>query len=94
MPDIIKREIIYVGYYFLVQLRQIFWYWMIGMLIGSVISVFFKDKIHNLMRNMKGNGSSLIGIVLASMLGIVPYMHNGDAIPSMEALRTNGWHPL
>ncbi len=90
MPDIIKREIIYVGYYFLVQLRQIFWYWMIGMLIGSVISVFFKDKIHNLMRNMKGNGSSLIGIVLASMLGIASPLCMYGTIPIAASFSRGG----
>ena len=90
MPDIIKREIIYVGYYFLVQLRQIFWYWMIGMLIGSVISVFFKDKIHNLMRNMKGSGSSLIGIVLASVLGIVSPLCMYGTIPIAASFSRGG----
>ncbi|MCR5104864.1 MAG: hypothetical protein K6B68_10490 [Eubacterium sp.] len=60
MFEVIKREFIYVGYYFLVQLRQIFLYWLIGMVLGSIISVFFKDKIHNLMRGMKSDGSSII----------------------------------
>ena len=71
MIEIIKREIIYIWYYFSVQLGQIFWYWVAGMVIGSVISVFFKDRIHNLMRNMKGDGSSLVGIIFASVLCVL-----------------------
>ena len=46
MGGIIKRELIYIWYYFEVQLSQIFWYWLIGMAVGSLISVFAKDKIH------------------------------------------------
>ena len=41
---IFRREIIYIWYYFDVQFRQIFWYWILGMLIGSFISVFSKDE--------------------------------------------------
>ena len=43
MGGIMKRELIYIWYYFEVQLSQIFWYWVIGMAVGSLISVFAKD---------------------------------------------------
>ena len=49
MLDILHREFVYIWYYFDVQLRQIVFYWAIGILIGSVISVFGKQKIHSLM---------------------------------------------
>ena len=29
----VRREFIYILYYFDVQLRQIFWYWVIGMAV-------------------------------------------------------------
>ena len=51
---ILRREFIYLWYYFDVQLRQIFWYWVLGIAIGSFISVFAKDGIHNLFRRMQG----------------------------------------
>jgi uncharacterized membrane protein YraQ (UPF0718 family) len=51
------------------------------MVIGSVISVFFKDKIHNLMRTMKGNGSSIIGIIFASALGVASPLCMYGTIP-------------
>ena len=90
MFEIIKREFIYVGYYFLVQLRQIFLYWLIGMVIGSIISVFFKDKIHNLMRNMKGSGGSIIGIIFASMLGVASPLCMYGTIPIAASFSRGG----
>ena len=45
MLDIIQREAVYLWYYFDLQLRQIFWYWLLGMLIGSAVSVFLKDRL-------------------------------------------------
>ena len=90
MVDIIKREFIYLGYYFLVQFRQIFLYWVIGMVIGSIISVFFKDKIHNLMRNMKSDGSSIIGITFASMLGVASPLCMYGTIPIAASFSKGG----
>lgn len=46
MFNILHREMVYLWYYFTVQLDQIFWYWVLGMMIGSAISVFLKDRIH------------------------------------------------
>lgn len=90
MFDVIKREFIYIGYYFLVQFRQIFLYWVIGMVIGSIISVFFKDKIHNLMRNMKSDGSSIIGIMFASMLGVASPLCMYGTIPIVASFSKGG----
>ena len=50
---VLRREIIYIWYYFETQFRQIFWYWVLGMLIGSFISVFAKDRIHGIFAGMK-----------------------------------------
>ena len=90
MVDIIKREFIYLGYYFLVQFRQIFLYWVIGMVIGSIISVFFKDKIHNLMRNMKSDGGSIMGIIFASMLGVASPLCMYGTIPIAASFSKGG----
>ena len=90
MAEIIAREFTYIGYYFLVQLRQIFLYWVLGMVIGSIVSVFFKDKIHGLMRNMKGNGSSFIGIVAASFLGVLSPLCMYGTIPIAASFSKGG----
>lgn len=42
MLDILHREFVCLWYYFELQLRQILPYWVLGMVIGSVISVFCK----------------------------------------------------
>ena len=42
LPAILRREFIYIWYYFEIQFRQIFLYWVIGIVIGSCISVFFE----------------------------------------------------
>ena len=52
MLKTLQREFIYLWYYFDVQFRQIFGYWVLGIVIGSVISVFAKDKIHGLFAKM------------------------------------------
>jgi len=88
--EILRREIIYIWYYFTVQLRQIFLYWVLGMVIGSIISVFFKDKIHNLMRNMKSDGSSIIGIIAASILGVASPLCMYGTIPIAASFSRGG----
>ena len=55
MLEVIEREFIYISYYFMVQLRQIFVYWVAGMVIGSLVSVFAKNAIHSLFGGLKGN---------------------------------------
>ena len=90
MFDVIKREFIYLGYYFLVQFRQIFLYWVIGMVIGSIISVFFKDKLHNLMRNMKSDGGSIMGITFASVLGVASPLCMYGTIPIAASFSKGG----
>ena len=90
MQELIKREFIYVWYYFTVQFHQIFLYWLIGMIVGSVVSVFFKDKIHGLMRNMKSDGSSLPGIIFASVLGVASPLCMYGTIPIAASFSKSG----
>lgn len=44
--EILQRKFIYVWYYFDIQFRQVFRYWVLGMAIGSAVSVLGKDKVH------------------------------------------------
>ena len=88
--EIVKREFVYVWYYFATQFRQIFFYWVLGMLMGSVVSVFFKERIHNVMRKMKDDGSSLAGIVLASLLGVASPLCMYGTIPIAASFSAGG----
>ena len=66
----LRREWIYIWYYFTVQFQQIFGWWVLGMVIGSAVSVFAKDRIHRAFCTLQGKRLGLLGIVAASALGI------------------------
>lgn len=87
---IIEQELTYIFYYFSAQLSQIFWYWVVGMIIGSVMSVFFKDKIHSLMKNMTGNNINIAGIIFASALGIASPLCMYGTIPIAASFSKGG----
>lgn len=65
--EILKREFIYLWYYFTVQLQQIFRYWVLGMMIGSAVSVFAKEPIIPLLQQWLFDGMS-VGSAASFML--------------------------
>ena len=79
--EAIQREFIYVWYYFTVQLRQIALYYALGIVIGSVISVFVKDKIHGLFRSMGDKKLGVLGVIPSSILGIASPLCMYGTIP-------------
>ena len=44
MIELLRREAVYLWYYFSIQLEQIFKYWVLGMVLGSLVSVFLKEQ--------------------------------------------------
>ena len=90
MFHVIRRELVYIWYYFDLQLRQIFWYWILGMAIGSLISVFAKDKIHGLFLRMQGKKLGLLGIIPACLLGIASPLCMYGTIPISASFRKQG----
>ena len=88
--DILHREFVYIWYYFDIQLRQIIWYWILGMAIGSLVSVFAKDKIHLLFSQMRGRKLGLFGIIPACLLGIASPLCMYGTIPIAAAFRKQG----
>lgn len=79
--NILHREAVYLWYYFSVQLEQIFRYWVLGMALGSLVSVFLKDRIHDMFRHLGGKKLGAAGIVAASFLGIVSPLCMYGTIP-------------
>ena len=72
----LHREAIYIWYYFSVQLEQILKYWVMGMVLGSLVAVFLKEHIHNAFCSMREKRLGALGIVIASVLGIAsPPLH-------------------
>ena len=81
MPDILRRELVYISYYFMVQLRQIAGYWVLGMVVGSLVSVFAKDAIHNAFARIRDKKWGLWGVVPASLLGVASPLCMYGTIP-------------
>ncbi|MBO6119034.1 MAG: permease [Lachnospiraceae bacterium] len=88
--EILKREIIYLWFYIDIQLRQLFIYWLIGILIGSFISVFAKDKIHRIMSETNEKKWGLFGIVPACVLGIISPLCMYGTIPIAASFAKKG----
>lgn len=90
MIDVLRREGIYLWYYFSVQLDQIFWYWVIGILIGSFISVFGKAKIHSLMIVVNRQNLGIFGLIPASLIGILSPLCMYGTIPIAASFAEKG----
>lgn len=85
MSEILKREWVYLWYYFTVQFDQIFRYWVLGMVLGSAVSVFLKDRIHGTFRRL-----GVFGIVIASALGIASPLCMYGTIPIAASFSKSG----
>lgn len=90
MTGILRRETIYLWYYFTLQLEQIFGYWVLGMVLGSAISVFAKDRIHDLFRSLGGKRLGVLGIFAASALGIASPLCMYGTIPLAASFSEGG----
>ena len=90
MLTVFQREFIYIWYYFEIQFRQICWYWILGMLIGSFISVFAKDRIHGIFAGIKDKKWGLFGIIPACLLGIASPLCMYGTIPIAASFRRQG----
>ena len=90
MDEIIKREAVYLWYYFDVHFRQIFFYWLWGMLLGSAVSVFLKERIHGAFRFLGEKRSGALGIFAASALGIASPLCMYGTIPIAASFSKSG----
>ena len=90
MIEILKREAIYLWYYFDLQLRQILPYYLLGIVLGSAISVFVKDHIHGLFRKMGDTRLGVLGVVPASILGIASPLCMYGTIPLAASFSRSG----
>lgn len=90
MLDILHREFVYLWYYFSVQLEQIFPYWILGMVLGSAVSVFLKDRIHNTFRSLGEKKLGVFGIFIASALGIASPLCMYGTIPIAASFSKSG----
>jgi uncharacterized membrane protein YraQ (UPF0718 family) len=90
MTEILTREFIYVWYYFDIQARQIAGYWILGMVLGSLISVFGKEKIHRLFTALQGKKLGVWGVIPASLIGIASPLCMYGTIPIAASFSEKG----
>lgn len=88
--DIITREAIYFWYYFSILFGQIFPYWILGITIGSLISVFGKNKIHHLFSNSSYLPMGLWGVIPAALLGMISPLCMYGTIPIAASFAQKG----
>lgn len=74
----------------MVQFRQIFVYWVLGMVIGSLISVFAKDAIHSLFAGLKDKKMGIWGVIPASLLGTLSPLCMYGTIPIAASFSRQG----
>ena len=90
MAEVIRREAVYLWYYFDLQLRQILPYFVLGIVLGSVISVFVKDRIHGLFRSLGDKKLGVLGVIPASILGIASPLCMYGTIPLAASFSRSG----
>ena len=83
--DVLRREFIYLWYYFSVQLEQIALWWVLGMLIGSAVSVFTKGRINAAFERLGASRAGTLAIVPAALLGICSPLCMYGTIPIARA---------
>jgi uncharacterized membrane protein YraQ (UPF0718 family) len=90
MTEILNREFIYLWYYFTLQFEQIAGYYILGICLGSVISVFGKAKIHALLSVIQKKKLGIPGLVPASLIGIASPLCMYGTIPIAASFAGKG----
>ena len=90
MIDVLQREAIYLWYYLEILFRQIVGYWALGVLIGSVISVFGKEKINSMMERLHSSKLGNFGIIPAALLGAASPLCMYGTVPIVASLIKKG----
>lgn len=88
--ELIQHEWIYIRYYFMVQFQQIAPYWILGIILGSVISVFAKDTIHSWFAGLGDGKLGIWGVIPASLLGILSPLCMYGTIPLAASFSRQG----
>ncbi|MDR1638733.1 MAG: permease [Clostridiales bacterium] len=90
MAKVLEREAVYLWYFFTVQLEQVAPYWILGMAIGSVVSVFGKKGIHALFEKLDNKKWGIAGVVPASLIGIASPLCMYGTIPIAASFSAKG----
>ena len=88
--EVIRRELIYLWYYFSIQLEQIFLWWVLGMLIGSAVSVFAKGRINSAFERLGASKVGAAAVIPAALLGICSPLCMYGTIPIAAGFSRSG----
>ncbi|MCL2764456.1 MAG: permease [Treponema sp.] len=72
------------------QFRQIAPYWAVGLIAGSLVSVFLSNKITDKMTRLAGGKFWFMPLCISSFLGIVSPLCMYGTVPVIAALGRNG----
>ena len=81
MADVLRREGIYLWYYLSVLFEQVAPYWFLGVIAGSLISVFAKGRIFQWFGALQKKKLGVLGLIPASILGILSPLCMYGTIP-------------
>ncbi|MCL2811390.1 MAG: permease [Clostridia bacterium] len=90
MIDVLRREAIYLWYFFSIQFDQIVGYWAIGIVIGSLISVFGKNQIHQSFQALQSKKLGVLGVIPACAIGIASPLCMYGTIPIAASFSQRG----
>lgn len=90
MIELINREITALWPLLRWQLREIAPYWALGIVLGSVIAVFGKTRLHKLLVVMQTRRMGILGLMLASLLGIASPLCMYGTIPIAASFAAKG----
>lgn len=90
MSEILRREFVYLSYYFELQFMQIAGYYLFGIVVGSVISVFLKKWILKAVELSGQHSQGIIALAAASVLGIASPLCMYGTIPIAASLSRGG----
>lgn len=90
MGRVLYRELVFFAYYFSIQFDRIAGYWGVGILIGSVVSVFLKDRIRAALAGLANRKPGALGVIPASLLGIASPLCMYGTVPIAASLAAGG----
>ncbi|MDD3409588.1 MAG: permease [Eubacteriales bacterium] len=86
----LHREGVYLWYYLSIQVEQIAPYWLLGILIGSAVSVFGKGVLRGAFERLGRGRTGAVGIFFASLLGIASPLCMYGTIPIAASFSRQG----
>jgi len=78
------------GRHFLIQLNDIWFYWLIGIFFGSLVSVLGKDRIYRLSSVAQGSRPGVPSLLSASLIGLASPLCMYGTIPVAASFAHSG----